>query len=154
MWLKGGQLLLLRPPLLTFPPTQPKISVLYAVKCTVQLCSFVSILPFSFKIKVRLRRSAWHGYQWCVRKKLLMCIGYSSSVIWIPPKNFICPLCKLRTEITSPIAKSTSPGLSDTTFFAHWPLTLDFFSLGHTLFFHCFTVVIMMLNITATWRFS
>ena len=22
---------------------------------------------FEFKIKVRLRRSAWHGYQWCVR---------------------------------------------------------------------------------------
>ena len=33
-------------------------------------------------------------------------------------KNFNCPLGKLRTEFTSPIAKSTSPGLSDTTFFA------------------------------------
>ena len=22
---------------------------------------------FEFKIKVRLRRSAWYGYQWCVR---------------------------------------------------------------------------------------
>ena len=28
-------------------------------------------------------------------------------------------LGKLKTEFTSPIAKSTSPGLSDTTFFAH-----------------------------------
>ena len=27
---------------------------------------------------------------------------------------------KLKTEFTSPIAKSTSPGLSDTTFFARW----------------------------------
>ena len=27
---------------------------------------------------------------------------------------------KLRTKITSPMAKSTSPGLSDTTFFARW----------------------------------
>ena len=27
-------------------PTHPKISVLYAVKYTVQLCSFVSVLPF------------------------------------------------------------------------------------------------------------
>ena len=27
---------------------------------------------------------------------------------------------KLRTEFTSLIAKSTSPGLSDTTFFARW----------------------------------
>ena len=25
---------------------------------------------FEFKIKVRLRRSAWHGYQWCVRSTL------------------------------------------------------------------------------------
>ena len=34
-------------------------------------------------------------------------------------KYFTCPLGKLRTEFTSPIAKSTSPGLSDTTFFVH-----------------------------------
>ena len=37
-------------------------------------------------------------------------------------KNFICLLGKLRTQFTSPIANSTSPGLSDTTFFAHWVL--------------------------------
>ena len=36
-------------------------------------------------------------------------------------KYFTCPSDKLRTESTSPIAKSTSPGLSDTTFFARWP---------------------------------
>ena len=35
-------------------------------------------------------------------------------------KNFTCPSGKLITEFTSPIAKSTSPGLSDTTFFARW----------------------------------
>ena len=46
-----------------------------------------------------------------------MSIGYGSSVIWIPPKTFICPSGKLRTEITSLLAKYTSPGLSDTTFF-------------------------------------
>ena len=34
-------------------------------------------------------------------------------------KNFTCPSGKLRTEFTSPTAKSTSPRLSDTTFFAH-----------------------------------
>ena len=34
-------------------------------------------------------------------------------------KKFTCPSGKLITEFTSPIAKSTSPGLSDTTFFAH-----------------------------------
>ena len=34
------------------------------------------------------------------------------------PKNFTCPSGKSRTGFTSPIAKSSSPGLSDTTFFA------------------------------------
>ena len=34
-------------------------------------------------------------------------------------KYFTCPSGKLRTEFTSPIAKSTSPGLSNTTFFVH-----------------------------------
>ena len=32
---------------------------------------------------------------------------------------------KLKTDFTSPIAKSTSPGLSDTTFFARCKLTLE-----------------------------
>ena len=40
-----------------------------------------------------------------------------------PSKNFTCPSAQLRTKFTSPIAKSTSPGLSDTTFFACWPTT-------------------------------
>ena len=35
-------------------------------------------------------------------------------------KIITCPSGKLRTEFTSPIAKSTSPGLSDSTFFARW----------------------------------
>ena len=35
-------------------------------------------------------------------------------------KNISYPLGKLKTEFTCPIAKSTSPGLSDTTFFARW----------------------------------
>ena len=34
-------------------------------------------------------------------------------------KYFTYPSGKLRTELTNPIAKSTSLGLSDTTFFAH-----------------------------------
>ena len=49
------------------------------------------------------------------------------------PKNFTCPSGKLRTGFTIPIAKSTNPGLSDTTFFARWRhgLFLCFcFSLG------------------------
>ena len=37
-------------------------------------------------------------------------------------KNFTYPSGKLITEFTNPIAKSTSPGLSDTTFFTRWTL--------------------------------
>ena len=53
-------------------------------------------------------------------------IDYSSSVIQISKKNITCPLGKLKTEFTSPIVKSTSPGLSDTTFFARWICYLGF----------------------------
>ena len=35
-------------------------------------------------------------------------------------KNITCPSGKLKTEFISPIAKLTSSGLSDTTFFARW----------------------------------
>ena len=45
-------------------------------------------------------------------------LSYSTSVILLLRKIFTCPSGKLSTEFTSPIAKSTSPGLSDTTFFA------------------------------------
>ena len=44
--------------------------------------------------------------------------SYSTSVILLLRKIFTCPSGKLNTEVTSPIAKSTSPGLSDTTFCA------------------------------------
>ena len=37
-------------------------------------------------------------------------------------KKFTCPSGKLITEFTSPVAKSTSLGLSNTTFFARWIL--------------------------------
>ena len=47
-------------------------------------------------------------------------------------KNFTCPSGKLTTEFTSPIAKSTSYGLLDTTFFAHW-YPLGIFCLLWTL---------------------
>ena len=46
----------------------------------------------------------------------------SSSVLWIFQKSHLpVEQVKLRTEFTSPIAKSISPGLLDTTFFA-WHL--------------------------------
>ena len=47
-------------------------------------------------------------------------VGYNPSVIWISPKNSTYPSDKLRAKITSPIAKSNCPGLSDMTFSAHW----------------------------------
>ena len=45
-------------------------------------------------------------------------IDYSSSVISISQKTSLALLA--RTEFTSLIAKSTSPRLTDVTFFAHW----------------------------------
>ena len=44
-------------------------------------------------------------------------------------KNITCPSDKLKTDFTSPTAKSTSPGLSDTTFFARWLDNTFFISL-------------------------
>ena len=48
---------------------------------------------------------------WAVLISQFFCFSNSST-------NITCPSGKLKTEFTSPIAKSTSPGLSDTTFFA------------------------------------
>ena len=61
---------------------------------------------------------AHKSFQLAPKPFLINRIDYHPSVIWISPKNCTCPSGKLRTKITSPIAKSTSPGLSDTTFFA------------------------------------
>ena len=47
-------------------------------------------------------------------------LSYSSFGILILRKIFTCPSGRLSTEFTSTIPKSTSPGLSDTTFFARW----------------------------------
>ena len=47
-------------------------------------------------------------------------------------KYFTCQFGKLRTEFTSPIAKSTSPRLSDTTFFARCATSL----------FYCFVEIL------------
>ena len=40
-------------------------------------------------------------------------------------KNITCPSGKLKREFTIPITKSTSPGLSDTTFFACWMVNFE-----------------------------
>ena len=65
------------------------------------------------------------------RKSFLQKLAFTSpDVISTSPKNVLffcysnssynitCPSGKLKTEFISPIAKSSSPGLSDTTFFA------------------------------------
>ena len=49
---------------------------------------------------------------------LISRIDYNPSIIWISPQNSNGLSGKLRTKITSPIAKSTTPGLSDMTFLA------------------------------------
>ena len=54
-------------------------------------------------------------------------------------KNITCLSGKLKTEFTSPIAKSTSPWLSDTTFFAHC-------SMGLTLFIYMYILNFGALN--------
>ena len=61
---------------------------------------------------------AHKSFQLAPKPFLISRIDYNPSVIWISQKNSTCPSGKLRTKITSPIAKSTSSGLLDTTFFA------------------------------------
>ena len=50
-----------------------------------------------------------------ISKLISQFLCYSNS-----SKNITCQSGKLKTEFTSPIPKSTSPGLSDTTLFARW----------------------------------
>ena len=83
-----------------------------------------SILSPSFLSLRKEHLAQWPAF--CVPKKkqpkipfLISRIDYNPSVIWISSKNSLCPSGKLRTKITSQIAKSTSPGLSDMTFFGH-----------------------------------
>jgi len=71
------------------------------------LCRFHFVLDFV---------GATFGPQEFIRN--LKHLSYSTFVILILRKIFACPPGKLSTEFTSPIAKSTSPGLSYTTFFA------------------------------------
>ena len=63
---------------------------------------------------------AHKSFQLAPKPFLISRFDYNSSVIWISSKNSTCPSGKLLTKITSPIAKSTSHGLSDMTFFARW----------------------------------
>ena len=63
-------------------------------------------------------KKIFRGPQEFIRNLHVKHLSYSTFVILILRKIFACPSGKLSTEFTSPIAKSTSPGLSDTAFFA------------------------------------
>ena len=76
---------------------------------------------------------------------LISRIDYNPSVIWISQKNSTWLSRNLTTKITSPIAKSNSPRLSNTNSFARRRLELHFdvchFSINRFmlhLFFCCF----------------
>ena len=58
------------------------------------------------------------------KRKLTSRIDCNSSVIEFPPKKILCPSGKLRTEFSGLTAKSTSPRVSDTTFFTCWHCNL------------------------------
>ena len=47
-------------------------------------------------------------------------LEYTVLLLFELYKKFTCPSGKLRTTLTSAIATSSSPRLSDSTFFAHW----------------------------------
>ena len=61
-------------------------------------------------------------------------------------KSSTCPSGKLKTEFTSSIAKSTSPRLSDTTFFACWWSVVFLKKHTYKQFWACSTVQIKPLT--------
>ena len=63
---------------------------------------------------------AHESFQLAPKPFLISRIDYNTSVIWISQKKFTCSSGKLKTEFTGPKPKSTSPRLSNTTFFACW----------------------------------
>ena len=60
-------------------------------------------------------------------------------------KNITCLLWKLKTKFTSPIAKSTSPGLLNTTFFVRCLRVNGYLSTGYCLVVY-FSLVNHILN--------
>ena len=79
-----------------------------------------SVLQPAIWASCRYHVLAHKSFQLAPKPFLIGRIDNNPSVIWISPKNSTCPSGKLRTKNTSPMAKSTSPGLLDTTFFARW----------------------------------
>ena len=79
-----------------------------------------SVLQPAIRASCSYHLLAHKSFQLAPKLFLISRIDYNPSVIWISQKNSTCPLGKLRTKITSPMAKSTSLTLSDMTFFARW----------------------------------
>ena len=77
-----------------------------------------SVLQPAFRASCSYHELAHKSFQLAPKPFLISRIDYNPSVIWISPKHSTCLSGKLRTEFTSPIAKSTSPRQSDKTFFA------------------------------------
>ena len=105
--------------LLYVPVEYNKFPLIYLWKSRVQRKSFLQVaIRASWSLHLLAQTSFelapkafWHAEL----ISQFLCYSHSHS-----SKNISCPSGKLKTEFTSPIAKSTSHGLSDTTFFAHW----------------------------------
>ena len=67
----------------------------------------------------------------------------------ISSENFTCPSGKLATEFSSPITKSTSPGLSDMTFFARWVFVVIFLII---MYMHNETIIMIRICVCGIWN--
>ena len=70
---------------------------------------------FEFKIKVRLRQSAWHGYQWCVRNCYgkVLCFFFVILLHKNPREIFPYGAPLLPTGILGKLTPPLPPGKSD-----------------------------------------
>ena len=106
--------------ILTSRQTHEKLQCLYENLMSNNRVQRKSVLQPAIRASCSQYVLAHESFQLAPKLFLISRIDYNPSIIWISPKNSTCPSGKLRPKITSPIAKSTSHGLSDTTFFARW----------------------------------
>ena len=101
--------------------TYPLIMVLLQIHDDSFRVQRKSVLQFAIQASCSYHVLAQKSFQLAPTKLLTCRIGLIAVHF---PQNFTCPPGKLSTECTSTIEKSTSPGLSNTTFFACWPFVL------------------------------
>ena len=101
--------------------TYPLIMVLLQIHDDSFRVQRKSVLQFAVQASCSYHVLAQKSFQLAPTKLLTCRIGLIAVHF---PQNFTCPPGKLSTECTSTIEKSTSPGLSNTTFFACWPFVL------------------------------